>query len=274
MKRSLLLYAPVLHKGYIGILEKYSKEIKTVYVLGEDFVSDEYKEIRAISSKKIVNMVKSLDLSFVVKLITKKNIGLLKGRSMVVLSDPVSDSFIKKYFPSGNFERESVYLRWHEDNVQSPNPPHYDSETNLPFDIRMMEKAKKIGQNSTDWWRRVGCVVVKNKKVLLTSFNMHFPQNDSQYIDGDPRDFVKAGELGFLASSAHAEQVAIATAAKNGKSLKGTDMYVSTYPCPTCAKLMSVAGVRKCFFVGGNAYLDVETVFKSSGLKAILVKED
>jgi dCMP deaminase len=51
-------------------------------------------------------------------------------------------------------------------------------------------------------------------------------------------------------------------------------MYVSTYPCPTCAKLMSVAGVKKCFFVGGNAYLDVETVFKSSGLKAILVKED
>jgi dCMP deaminase len=272
MKRSLLIYVPVLHNGYIQLLDKYKDKVKTVYVLGNDFVSGEYKEIRLVSPNVIVKMIRSLDMSFAVRLITKKNINILKNKNLVVLNDPISISFLKSHLPKGKFEQESVYLRWHEDNVQSPNSPHYDSETNLPFDINMMRKAEMAGQSSTDWWRRVGCVVVKERKVIQTSFNSHFPQNDTQYIDGDPRDFIKAGQLGFLASSAHAEQMAIALAARNGKSLKGADMYVSTYPCPTCAKLMATSGIKKCFFRGGNSYLDVEKVFKSTGLKAILVK--
>ena len=272
MKKSLLLYVPVLHNGYIQLFEKYKGKIKTVYILSDDFVSSEYKEIRVVSPNVIVKMIQGLDMSFVVRLITKENINLLRNKNLVVLNDPISNSFLKSHLPNTKFDQESVYLRWHEDNVQSPNPPHYDLETNSPFDINMMRKAEKAGQSSTDWWRRVGCVVVKNKKVIQTSFNSHFPQNDTQYIDGDPRDFIKAGQLGFLASSAHAEQMAIALAAKNGKSLKGADMYVSTYPCPTCAKLMATAGIKKCFFRGGNSYLDVEKVFKSTGLKAILVK--
>jgi dCMP deaminase len=179
---------------------------------------------------------------------------------------------MKKYFSKKKYDLEDTYLRWHEDNVESPNPPHFDSETTSKFDIKMMKMAELVGGNSTDWWRRVGCVVVKNKKVIMKSFNAHFPNNDTQYKEGDPRDFIKAGQLGFLASSAHAEQMSIAVAAKKGISLKGSDMYVSTYPCPTCAKLMAVAGIKRCFFRGGNSYLDVEKVFKSTGLLAILVK--
>jgi dCMP deaminase len=276
MNNSLLLHIPVLHSGYIKLFEKYDGKIKSVYIFNEDLVLElsEYKEIRAIDPKTIVKMIKSLDFSFQVKLLSKMNLKNISKSKLIISKDAISKKFLKKYLPNKKVDFEEVYLRWDEGNVQSPNPPYYDAESDSKFDKDMMAKAKMTGSSSTDWWRRVGCVVVKNKKVIITSFNRHFPQNDSQYIDGDPRDFIKAGRLGFLASSAHAEQMAIAIAAEKGKSLKGADMYVSTYPCPTCAKLMSVAGIKKCFFVGGNAYLDVEAVFKSSGLKAILVKED
>jgi len=274
-KKSLLLHIPVLHAGYLRLFEKYNSQIKKIYIIDEDLSSklSEFKEIRAVSSKDIVKMIKSLGYSFTIKLITDKNLESLKDEELIVSNDPVTLGFIKKYFPNKKYDLDEVYLRWNEGNVASPNPPHYDSETSSKFDVKMMEKAEKVGGESTDWWRRVGTVVVKNKKVLMTSFNAHFPENDTQYKEGDPRDFIKAGQLGFLASSAHSEQMAIAKAAKIGKSLKGADMYVSTYPCPTCAKLMATAGIKKCFFRGGNSYLDVEKVFKSTGLKAILVKD-
>lgn len=276
MKKTLLIYTPVLHDGHIRLFNKYKNLIKKVYIVDDTLSSDlsEFKEIRKINSKEVLKMIKSLGYKFTVKLINTRNLNLLKEEELIVGKDPVTLNLLKKYFPKKKYELEETFLRWHEGNVASPNPPHFDSETNSKFDIKMMEKAEKVGGRSTDWWRRVGCVVVKNKKVLMTSFNAHFPENDTQYKEGDPRDFIKAGQLGFLASSAHAEQMSIALAAKKGMSLLGADMYVSTYPCPTCAKLMATAGIKRCFFRGGNSYLDVEKVFASTGLKAILVNEN
>jgi len=276
MKKSLLLHIPVLHDGYLHLFEKYSSQIKNVFVVGESLSSkiSEFKEIRAVPSKAIAQMVASLGFPFKVKIVTEKNIKSLASEDLIVGNDPVTSKLVRKYFPKKKYDVEDVYLRWHEGNVASPNPPHYDSATSAKFDIKMMEKAEEVGGESTDWWRRVGCVVVKDGKVIMKSFNAHFPENDTQYKEGDPRDFIKAGQLGFLASSAHAEQMAIALAAKKGIKLFGADMYVSTYPCPTCAKLMATAGIKRCFFRGGNSYLDVEKVFRSTGLKAILVKEN
>jgi dCMP deaminase len=276
MSKALLLHIPVLHNGYIKIFEKYTKEIRIMYIFDKNLASEisDFNEIRAVDPNKTLKMIKSLGFPFQIKLLSKKNLKEISNTDLIISNDFISKKFLKKYSLKNKFEIIDTFLRWDEGNVQSPNPPHYDSESSLPFDIKMMSKAKEVGGVSTDWWRRVGCVVVKNKKVLVTSFNEHFPKNDTQYAEGDPRDFIKSGKLGFLASSAHAEQMAIAKAANKGISLKGADMYVSTYPCPTCAKFASVAGIKKCYFQGGNSYLDVAAVFKSSGLKAILVKEN
>ncbi len=274
MSKSLLLHIPVLHNGYIKLFEKYSDNVETVYIFDKDLISElsEFNEIRSVSPSMIVKMIKSLNFKFETKLLSKKSLKTISKSELIISDESIAKSFLKKYLPEKKINIETVFLRWDEGNVQSPNPPHYDSESGSPFDLKMMLKAKEVGGSSTDWWRRVGCVVVKNKKVLVSSFNEHFPTNDTQYAEGDPRDFVKSGKLGFLASSAHAEQMAIAKAANKGISLKDADIYVSTYPCPTCAKLAAAAGIKRCYFQGGNSYLDVEAVFKSTGLKAILVK--
>jgi dCMP deaminase len=273
MKKALVLHIPVLHNGYIKLFEKYEDNIQTLFIIDSEFAStfSEFNEIRSVDPKLIAKMMKNLGFKFETKLLSSKNIKLLSNIELVITNESVSRKLLKKYFPSKKVVIENTFLRWDEENVQSPNPPHYDSTSSLPFDIKMMNKAREVGGVSTDWWRRVGCVIVKNKKILISAFNEHFPSNDTQYSEGDPRDFIKSGKLGFLASSAHAEQMAISKAANKGISLKGSDIYVSTYPCPTCAKLAATAGVKKCYFQGGNSYLDVEAVFKSSGLKAILV---
>ena len=92
------------------------------------------------------------------------------------------------------------------------------------------------------------------------------------WADGYSIDIIKAGEQSELASAMHAEQVLIARAAEEGISLRGTDIYLTTFPCPLCAKLIAFSGIRRCFIKGGHASLDGEHVLRARRVEIILVK--
>lgn len=270
----LILHIPVIHNGYIKLFKKYNNKINKLYVLDSGILSklNTVQEIRAIPPYKIIQVINALGFSFRAQLLTEKILKKLSKKEIIVTKDFISKKFIKKYFPKSKVNYETVFLRWDEKTIQSPTLPSSDLESSNKFDQMMMRKAVKMGEDSSDWWRRVGAIVVKNKKIIIKAYNEYLPSEHDPYINGNPRDFIKPGTLGFLATSVHAEQSAVAKACKLGKSLKGADMYVSTYPCPTCAKLIALAGIKRCFFVGGNAYLNVEEVFKSTGMKTVLVK--
>lgn len=74
-----------------------------------------------------------------------------------------------------------------------------------------------------------------------------------------------------LSTALHAEAAIIAGAAKDGISLSGTDLYVSTFPCPGCARLVTAAGVARCFYAGGYSMLDGERIFDEGGVQLIFV---
>lgn len=52
----------------------------------------------------------------------------------------------------------------------------------------------------------------------------------------------------------HAEQNAIAYAAKNGIALKNCTMYITTSPCPECSKLIAQSGITRVVY--GDTYSD------------------
>ena len=52
----------------------------------------------------------------------------------------------------------------------------------------------------------------------------------------------------------HAEQNAILDAAKHGRKLDGSTIYVTHSPCPTCAKMIVGAGIKKVIYL--NDYRD------------------
>ena len=72
----------------------------------------------------------------------------------------------------------------------------------------------------------------------------------------------------------HAEAAVIAEAAKKGIATQGCDVYATTFPCPTCAKLIAAAGIKKLYYQDGYALLDGENVLKSAGVKIIKVKKN
>jgi len=84
----------------------------------------------------------------------------------------------------------------------------------------------------------VGCVLVKNRRILSTGYN-GFPQNisDQHLFTGD-REYK-------LAVTIHAEANAILNAAKNGASTDGSTAYVTFPPCSNCASALIQAGVAE-----------------------------
>lgn len=270
----LLLYIPVIHKGYIDLLKKYSGQVETLYLLGEDILEslEAPKEIRAVNSETIKDLLTSFGLSFNVEVLHLDTVEQVSPQEIVTTQDPVVEKLRERYFPDASVKKETVFLRWNENNVTSPLPPHFDEETEDSFHLQMMKRAKELSDNSSDWWRQVGVVIVRDGMVLVEAYNKALISENQPYIEGNPRDFIKAGTLGFLGNTVHAEQLAIAKA--RGISLEGADLYLNSYPCSPCAELIGQAGIKRCFFSGGNAYLNVEEVLKKWGIKTIFVREE
>ena len=60
----------------------------------------------------------------------------------------------------------------------------------------------------------------------------------------------------------HAEMNAMSDAARLGRSLKGSTIFVSTYPCHNCAKHLIAAGIERIVFVEPYPKSKTESLFQ------------
>ena len=123
-------------------------------------------------------------------------------------------------------------------------------------DEYFMEMARLVSTRSTCLRRKVGAVIVKEKRVLSTGYN------------GSPRGTRHCEELGCirvqmnipsgtrheLCRGVHAEQTAVAQAAYFGVSVNGASIYTTTFPCSMCAKILINAGIKEIVYDEG--YMD------------------
>lgn len=276
-KGILILDIPVIHDGYVRLLEKHAGigDISTIYLVGRDLLKslETPQEIRANDPVVTKKMLEGLKLPFKVEILTTEMMDSLPKQRIYTARDEVSRRLHEKYFPEAKVNEETVFLRWDEGNVTSTQKAFLSEETDDPFHISMMERVRKLADRSSDWWRQVAAIVVRDGKVLVEGYSHAYPTEHNPYIDGNPRDFIKAGTIGFLGKTVHAEQTAIAKAAKAGIKLDGADLYLNSFPCPSCACSMALAGVKRCFATGGNAYLDTAETLKQLGIETIFVKE-
>jgi deoxycytidylate deaminase len=59
----------------------------------------------------------------------------------------------------------------------------------------------------------------------------------------------RLGDLTEFGRAMHAEMSAILDAARNGRSVAGASLYVTTFPCHNCARHIIGAGIRNCVFL-------------------------
>jgi dCMP deaminase len=115
--------------------------------------------------------------------------------------------------------------------------------------VRFLRLAKEVSTWSVDPSTKVGCVLVKNKRVISTGYN-GFPKNISDNFDR-LMDREKKYEI-----TVHAEVNAVTTAALHGVSTEGSTAYVSLSPCSRCAAVLINAGITAVYVTGGDTIPD------------------
>lgn len=273
----LILDIPVPHRGYVDLLKKHADgSIKRLYLVGRDILDGLGlpQEIRANDPETTREMLIALDLPFNIEVLDLEGIKGLSSQRIFMARDVVSRKLREKFFPTAEVAEETAFLRWDESNVTSTRPALIGEETKDPFHISIIRRARELADNSSDWWRQVAAVIVRNGEILAEAYSQAYPTVHNPYVDGNPRDFIQAGTLGFLGKTVHAEQSAIAKAARRGIILEGADIYLNSFPCPPCACSMALAGIRRCFAAGGNAYLDTAETLRELGIRTIFVNEE
>jgi len=119
-------------------------------------------------------------------------------------------------------------------------------------DEYFMEMAHLASKRSTCLRRKVGAVIVKDKRVLTTGYNGAPKGLEHCEKTGCLRQRMKvpSGERHELCRGVHAEQNAIIQAAVFGVSIEGSTIYITNYPCSVCAKLMLNAGIAEVVYDG------------------------
>jgi len=120
------------------------------------------------------------------------------------------------------------------------------------WDEYFMQIAELVATRSTCLRRKVGAVLVKDKRILATGYN-GAPRNLPHCeVTGCLREKLRipSGERQEICRGLHAEQNAIIQAALYGASIKGSILYCTHQPCITCSKMIINAGIEKVVFKG------------------------
>ena len=272
----VISYIPALHKGYLDFFKKYPGEL---YILNKKFVLETprlERDIRAMEPEEIKQAVESLSIFSKVSVLSEADLEKIKetDQEIVLPDEDVNRAFAEKYLKDAKISFVSVFLRW-DKQISTAElivpPDRIISQTEL--DQKFMREAQEEADKSPDWWRQIGALVAKDGKVIISRHNTVLPSEYSLNAFGDPRSNFDAGQNIELVKTIHAEANAIAEAAKQGIALAGCSMYVTTFPCPVCAKSLAVAGINKLYYKKGYSLLDAEDVLKAFGVEIILVKD-
>ncbi|MEK7632819.1 MAG: deaminase [Patescibacteria group bacterium] len=270
----LIAFVPVLHKGYINLFKKYPD---TLGILGADVIADFTaltRDCRMVEPEAMKLAIESLKIFSSVRVLSKSDLAeIAQSMLPIVMPDEdVSREIAKQHFADRTVF-ESIFLRWDgmrtlRENIAAPDRKISSDD----FARSMIRLATAEATKSSDWWRQVGTAIVKDGVVIALSHNRHLPTDYHLDVEGDPRTNFDAGVRIDLSTAIHSEALAVAQSAKAGTPLNGADAFVTTFPCPNCARLLAEAGIKTVYYNKGYSLLDAEEILKAYGIEIVLVE--
>lgn len=281
-KKILIALVPVIHIKYLELFKKYPDHLyildNTILEKWERFENLK-RDLRSIDQETIYEFIKKSNILNEVDLLTLDNLqdfknSIAENASVVMPDEDVSHWFAEEFLSGKQVEFENVFLRWNKPvSTQELEVSNDRTITHDNFHKEMISKANTLAEKSANWWRQIGAIITNTKgEMILSAFNRHVPTQENMAVYGDLRMCFDAGENHHLSNSIHAEASLIGKAAREGTSLNNTNLYVSTFPCPTCAKLVAEAGIKKIYYESGYSLSDAEDILKNAEVEIILVK--
>ena len=145
-----------------------------------------------------------------------------------------------------------------------------DSYVRPSWDDYFMEVADAISKRATCNRGRSGCVIAKDRQILVTGY-VGSPEG-SPHCDDIGHEMKKTiHEDGAVTEhcvrTVHAEQNAICQAAKRGIPIDGSTLYCRMTPCRTCAMLIINCGIKRVVCERKyHAGHDSERMFREAGI--------
>ena len=124
------------------------------------------------------------------------------------------------------------------------------------WDKRFMEMAKLVSTWASCYQqdRKIGAVIVKEKRVLTTGYN-GAPAGVKTCVERGEclrkKLGIPSGTRHEMCYAIHAEQNAIIQAAKLGVSIEGATLYCTHQPCIICAKMIVNSGIERIVYEKG-----------------------
>ena len=147
------------------------------------------------------------------------------------------------------------------------------------WDKRFMEMAHVIASWASCYQpnRKIGAVIVKNKRIMTTGYN-GAPAGVKTCVERGEclrrKLNIPSGTRQEVCYAIHAEQNALIQAAKLGISIDGATLYCTHQPCSMCAKMIINSGIRRVVYE--NGYPDEFSLefFRETGVTIEKFKEE
>jgi dCMP deaminase len=275
--KQVLLYLPVVHAGHEGFFARHA-DAAEVLILGTGFraqFKSLAKDIRALPPARAAQFLQVMLPDTRIRVIAPADLPAVLNADTLVLPDEDITRTLAAEHRLGEGRTlvfDKTFLRWDREWSQASRPADPDGTLQIgELPPTLIAQAAELAGHSSDWWRQVGAIAWRGEKVLGAAWNHHAPTEYAPYLDGDPRDNFSRGVRADLSTATHAEASIIATAARDGIALNGADLYVTTFPCPACARLIAEAAFRRCYFTGPYSVLDGDKILQAAGIELFWV---
>ena len=144
------------------------------------------------------------------------------------------------------------------------------------LDEYFMRIAKVVSSRSTCLRKKVGAVLVRDKRILSTGYNgaPTGMKHCSEVGCLREQSHVPSGERHELCRGVHAEQNAIIQAALHGVSIEGATLYCTHQPCILCTKMLINAKIRRVVFREGYPDPMAREFFADAGVEVSQLSEE
>lgn len=125
--------------------------------------------------------------------------------------------------------------------------------------------------------RHVGAVIVKDKRIMTTGYNgapsgIESCKNKGVCLRRQLN--IPSGTQLETCYAVHAEENAIAQAAKLGVSVDGGTLYCTHQPCVVCCRVIINAGIKRVVYKYGYPSEFSLKLFKEAGVKVDRIEEE
>jgi len=112
-------------------------------------------------------------------------------------------------------------------------------EERISWNEYFARMAKLIALRSPCNRLHVGCVIVKDKRIVSCGYNGYLPNSVHESIIEDNHEL----------AITHSEMNCVANACRNGVNLMDSTAYITHYPCIHCFKILVASGIKEIIYL-------------------------